>query len=202
MSQPTGAPAPNGGARELAHRAMRGQISLSATELFLARGYARTTIDDVCAATGISRSSFFRYFGSKEEVLLQDLSDIDEDLLAALIARPNDEAAWLAIRRALDAVLSRYLADPEQTLRRAKVVIATPALLSIHREKLTRWVRLLGPELSRRLEVTPDGLPDPRPAALVAAALACLDVAVATWAGADGEPPLADLLDRAMAPIY
>jgi len=56
------------------------------------------------------------------------------------------------------------------------------------------------PEVARRLGV-PDEPWDPRPRALVAAALGCLNVAVDLWTAADGAVPLADLVDQAMGAV-
>jgi AcrR family transcriptional regulator len=192
---------PRAGARQLARRAMIAQISQMAIDLFSEHGYEETTIEDICAVAGISRSSFFRYFQSKEDVLLGTYLDIDGRLLSALIARAEDETPWVAIRWALDPLIEHYNANAAQTLRSAKLVIKTPTLVTSHRDKLTRWVRLLTPEIARRLNADPGDLTDPRPAALIGAALACLDATLAAWAVADGAAPLAQLLDRTMAAI-
>lgn len=180
---------------------MIAQISQMAIDLFSEHGYEETTIEDICAVAGISRSSFFRYFQTKEDVLLGTYLDIDDRLLSALIARSEDETPWVAIRRALDPLIEHYNANAAQTLRSAKLVIKTPTLVTSHRDKLTRWVRLLTPEIARRLNADPGDLTDPRPAALIGAALACLDATLAAWAVADGAAPLAQLLDRTMAAI-
>src|SRR4051794_21550685 len=80
------------GARELARRAMRAQVSEMALDLFLDQGYEQTTIDDICAVAGISRSTFFRYFPSKEDVFASDTSTAVDEILQALRQRSYDEA--------------------------------------------------------------------------------------------------------------
>lgn len=180
---------------------MTAQVAEMAIELFTERGYEGTTIDDICEVAGISRSTFFRYFPTKEDVLLRDYVDMDDSLLAALTARPDEEKPWVAIRRALDPLIDQYSANPERTLRSAKLFIKTPALVTFHREKLMRWGQFLTPELARRLGADPEDPTDPRATALITAALACLDATLAAWATADGVPHLAQLLDRAMNAI-
>jgi AcrR family transcriptional regulator len=180
---------------------MTAQISDMAIDLFSQSGYEQTTIDDICEVAGISRTTFFRYFQSKEDVLLNDFVDMDETLLAALVARPDSETPRVAIRYALDPLIQQYVAHSEQTLRSAKLFIATPALVTFHRQKLARWGQALGPELARRFGADPGDATNPRPAALISATFACLDVALVTWAAADGTPLLADLLDEAMSAL-
>ncbi|MFX6226362.1 helix-turn-helix domain-containing protein, partial [Acinetobacter baumannii] len=54
---------------ERSRRAAYAEISGIAMRLFLDQGFEQTTIDQIAAAAGISRRSFFRYFGTKEDVL-------------------------------------------------------------------------------------------------------------------------------------
>ncbi|HEX5812438.1 MAG TPA: TetR family transcriptional regulator, partial [Pseudonocardia sp.] len=54
--------------------------------LFRDRGYAATTVDDIAAAAEVSRSTFFRYFPSKEDVVLFD--DVDPLMAEAFAEQP------------------------------------------------------------------------------------------------------------------
>lgn len=185
------------GARELARRAMTSQIAEMAVNLFVERGYEATTVDDICEVAGISRTSFFRYFRSKEDVLMRDFADLGDLMLAALEARPENEAAWSALRHAIGPLAARYDAEGARTRRALKLVIETPALGAFHQDKLTRWVRELEPEVARRLGADPQDRTDPVPNALISAAFACLDAALAAWVAADGAAELGALLERA-----
>lgn len=194
-------PTRQGGARALARRAVKAQVSAMALDLFVVQGYDVTTVDDICAAVGISRSTFFRYFSSKEDVLLADTADANEHLVAALRARPDSESVWEALRRSLDAMIDRYAGDPERSRRLAILITTTPALAAAHHEKNARWSSTLLPEIARRLGAEPADPADPRPAALVAAALGCVDATIAAWAASDGREPLSRILDRAMSAV-
>jgi AcrR family transcriptional regulator len=180
---------------------MTAQVADMAVDLFLERGYEETTIDDICAVAGISRSSFFRYFRSKEDVLLRETDGLGERLLTALRERPGDETPWVALRQAMSPLIEQYRVTSDRTLRSSRLVRTTPALATYHQEKLARWEQVLRPEVARRMGADPDDLADPRPAALIAAALACLHAAWAAWAAADGSQSLAQLFDRAMDSI-
>jgi AcrR family transcriptional regulator len=180
---------------------MTAQVAEIAAELFVARGYEATTIDDICTAAGISRSSFFRYFHSKEDVLLHEVTDVGAGLLAALQERPEEERLWLSLHGALRPLIGRYSEDSERAMRLSRLVRTTPSLATFHQEKLARWAQMLVPEVARRLGADPADPSDPRAAALVAAAVACLNAAVAAWGAADGAAPLETYLDRAMGAV-
>jgi len=190
-----------GGARLLARQAMIAQVSAMAFQLFQTQGYEATTVDDICAVAEISRSTFFRYFSSKEDALLSQVAQSPEDLLYALESRPDDEEIWLALRRALDVLIERYAAEPESARRLARLISTTPALSAKHTEKNARWQGLLKPELARRLGIDPARIADPRPAALIASALGCVDAAISAWASTEGTRPLGEILDVAMDTI-
>ncbi|MGW7658490.1 TetR/AcrR family transcriptional regulator, partial [Streptomyces tendae] len=82
-----------------------------ALDLFLENGYEQTTIDDICAVAGISRSTFFRSFPSKEDVFVSTTSAAPEELLDALRQRPDDETPWTALRHAMDPLIAHYAAQ-------------------------------------------------------------------------------------------
>jgi AcrR family transcriptional regulator len=158
-------------------------------------------VEDICAAAEISRSTFFRYFSSKEDSLFGGTADVGEQLRDALAARPEDETPWVALRRALDPLLDRYEVGDERTRRLTRLIVNTPALSARHREKNARWHELLRPEIARRLGGDPSDAGDPRPSAVIAAALACVEVTLAAWTSNDRPEPLSEILDRAMGAV-
>lgn len=80
-------------------------------------------------------------------------------------------------------------------------MVDTPSLRARHFEKQLRWQEMMVPELARRLGAGPDRPEDPRPTALVTAALACSDAATTGWVACEGTVPMAVLLDRAMSAV-
>jgi AcrR family transcriptional regulator len=180
---------------------MKAQVSQMALDLFLENGYEQTTVDDICAVAGISRSTFFRYFPSKEDVFMSTTSTAVEELLHALRQRPDDETPWAALRHAMEPVVAHYAAQSERAQRLAEIARTVPALATLHQEKLASWHDLVAPEIARRLGADPGDPTDPRPGALIAAAHACLEAAVAAWIAGRGTKPLSQILHRAMDSI-
>ncbi|AFU00408.1 TetR/AcrR family transcriptional regulator [Nocardia brasiliensis] len=186
--------------RERARRAARAEITATAVRLFAENGFEATTIDQITTAVGISRRSFFHYFGSKEDVVLGDTDALGESVRAALAARPGDESAWTAIRKAF-LVLQQSEGTQEEQLTLARIHHEAPSLRARHLEKQLRWQELLAPEVQRRLGLPASPVPDPRALAFVAAALACLDAAVDAWYRSGGADDPERLFEDAVAII-
>src|SRR6266536_1666319 len=84
--------------RERTRRAVRGELAQLAVGLFVEKGYDETTIDDLAAAAGMSRRTFFRYFASKEELVMGKYEFFGEQLAEELAARPVDDPLWASLR--------------------------------------------------------------------------------------------------------
>jgi AcrR family transcriptional regulator len=186
--------------RDRAARAVRSEVSAVAMELFLQQGFERTTVDQIAAEAGLSRTSFFRYFATKEDVILGNLNELGQQVREAVAARPAQETPWQALRHAFDLLIADSTTFPERGLRMARMLNDTPSLKGRHLVRQSNWHELLVPEVARRLGVTNEGY-DPRPRALVAAALACLNAAVDTWTASNGAARLPTLLDQAMSAL-
>jgi AcrR family transcriptional regulator len=166
--------------------------------LFVEHGFDKTTVDQIAAEAGLSRTSFFRYFATKEDVVLGNLDERGQRVLDALVARPAPEPVWQALRRSFSLLIEETAASPERGLRLARMLDEAPSLKARHLSRQLTWQSLLVPEVARRLGVVDEAY-DPRPRALVAAALACLNAAVEVWTASNGAVPLPALLDQAMS---
>jgi AcrR family transcriptional regulator len=171
-----------------------------AIALFQRRGFANVTINDVAAAAGVSRNTFLRYFGTKEDAVLGAFDAQGHQVADALRARPADEDDWTALRRALDIAVEEYHRDPDGNLATARLILETPALRARRLEKQSGWRPLLAQALAERSH------PPSQPLALdqlvrAAAALDCLEIAVDQWTASDGHLNLGDLIDRAFASL-
>jgi len=186
--------------RERTRRAVHAEITASAMRLFAENGFDATTVDQIAREAGISRRSFFHYFGSKEDLVLGDTVALGLAVRDALEARPADEPAWPAIRAAFQ-VLAEI--GPQQTdpLALARLYHDAPSLRARHLEKHLRWQELLAPDIQRRLGLPETSSPDPRARAFVAAALACLDAAIDAWYLSGGSADPVRLFDDAIATI-
>jgi AcrR family transcriptional regulator len=180
---------------------MQTEVSAVAFRLFAEQGFDKTTVDQIAAEAGLSRTTFFRYFGTKEDVVLCNLGELGREVSEALAARPEHEQPWESLRRAFD-VVTRLNADaPEQTLGFVRMLLETPSLRARNWEKTQDWQNLLVPEISRRIGTDAAIPQDPRARALVGSALACLDAAKESWTACDGTTPLPVFLDRAMGAL-
>ncbi|WP_232027046.1 TetR family transcriptional regulator [Streptomyces lincolnensis] len=189
------------GLRERMRATVRAEVVEVAHRLFTEQGFDKTTVDQIAAEVGLSRASLFRYFGTKEDIVLGRLEESGRQIAEALAARPDDERPWEALRRAFDVLTRMNEAAPEQVLSYLRMLQETPSLRARHHEKQLGWQELLVPEVAARLGADPDQAEDTRPSALAAAALACLDVASQAWVACEGTVPLAVLLDRAMGAL-
>jgi len=166
-------------------------------ELFFQQGYDNTTVDQIAAKAGISRTSFFRYFATKEEIVLGRVGELGQQVLQALVARPAGEPVWDALRGAFDPLLELTIASPERWLAVARMLSDAPALKAGQLGRQLSWQELLVPEVARRLDIDSEAL-DTRPRALVASAIACLNAARDVWTDSDATVDLPTLLDQAM----
>jgi AcrR family transcriptional regulator len=185
--------------RERTRRAVHAEITAAAMKLFAENGFDSTTVDQIAAAAGISRRSFFHYFGSKEDVVIGDMVTLGESVRVVLEAQPASMSAWDALR----AALSTLQGDDNSELAVAKLYFDAPSLRARHLEKHLRWQALFEPDIARRLGPRNDGGtgPDPRARAVIAASLAALDTAIDAWRESGGEADPAELYDEAVAAI-
>ena len=175
------------------------EITAIAMGLFLEQGFEQTTIDQIAAKAGISRRSFFRYFGTKEDIVLGDLAADGERMRDALESVPIEQGPWRALRSAFD-IVSALGPDPEIALRIGTMMYETPSLRARSIEKHLHWQSLLVPNIRLRLARTTHDS-GPAAEAIVASAIACLDVAGEIWTRGKGSQNLADLYDEAVASV-
>jgi len=188
-----------GGTRVIARTAIRTELARVAFEMFGRDGFDQVTITDLAAEAGISRSTFLRYFKTKEDAVLSALDARGEQIADALRGRPADEDDWTALRRAVDVVTEPYRHDPAQSLALTRLIQATPALSNRWRQDRNRLhPGLCQALLDRRNENGPVPL---ETSVTAAAALDCLIIAIDYWVQSDGERDLDRLLDEAFATL-
>lgn len=184
--------------RERSRRAVRDQIKAVAMQLFVEQGFEATTIDQIAAAAGMSSRTFFRYFATKEDVVIGDPHEFGASLRDALEQRPADEPAPEALVRALDAFVDHVSANPA-AVGISTVMLSTPSLRARHIEKQRVWVELLLPGTLARLGDIPH--PTLVATALITSTLTVFDAAFTAWAAENGRDDLRELLDTALAAV-
>jgi AcrR family transcriptional regulator len=160
----------------------RARIEKTALELFRARGFDNVTVEDVCAEAGVAPATFYRHFGTKEEVVFAYREDFTRALREAL-----DAGGQVAEAERLPVVLGGFAAflESRQDLLalRDQIVLGHPRLmqgtLSVQRDIEAALAAGLA-----RLR----GLPSPDPAALLEAGVGILvlRVALRSWRAGDG----------------
>jgi AcrR family transcriptional regulator len=184
--------------RDRKRLAVQEEVRAVAADLFVAKGYDSTTVDQIAAAAGLSPRSFFRYFASKEAVVTSMLAKAGTDIAAALAARPQEEEPWYALRRSFDDMIER-LTVSDQALPMTRLIYDTQVLYANHLHQQVRWHEAIAEALLPRLTEQASGdEPRVRAGALAAAGVACFEYARREWVACDGNRPVAQLLDTAM----
>jgi AcrR family transcriptional regulator len=187
--------------RDHARGAVRDEVMRHAWILFSEQGFEATTVDQIAAAAGMSRRTFFRYFTGKDELVLERMVEAGERIAVALRQRPAGEPAWASLRAAFDEVVRQQEKYADRA-RPLQVMLRTePAVRATVVEWRRRWQELLEPAVTDRLPRRRRGhTPDVRAAAVVASALACLETAQDAWADHPASR-LSTLLDQAMSAV-
>jgi AcrR family transcriptional regulator len=105
----------------------RDRIADAAFELFASRGYDATSVDDIAAAAGVGRSTFFRYYRTKEAVIFPD----HDALLAQVESRLRASSERSGLRAVADAVrivLFHYVSEGERARQRYALTSSVQAL--------------------------------------------------------------------------
>ena len=198
---------PRPGLRERRKKLTAAELEAAAYRLFGERGFDAVTVDDIAAEADVSRRTFFRYFASKEDVLLADHFTQLARLREAMAARPADEPIVTALRNALLSLTSDFEERKEKVITRGKLMRDTPSLQarSLVHQKL--WEDAMQEMVAERLGVDP--VKDLRPGVVSAAALAAMRVAFTNWltGGCDSDlialtTEALDLLDGGLQQLH
>jgi AcrR family transcriptional regulator len=181
------------GLRERKKQKTRGAIQREAMRLFTEQGYDATTVEQIADAAEISQSTFFRYFPTKEDVVLLD--DYDPMMAEMILQRPAGEAAIPAVKAGMMAALKIAFADDEALIRdRIGFMLSVPAIRARMFEQSASTQGMLCQTLGTRTARDPASF-EIRVAA--AAILGALNVSVMQWTSEPGTE-LADLVARAL----
>lgn len=138
------------GLRERKKIKTRQAIRRAAFRLIDENGYAAATVEQIAETAEVSPSTFFRYFGSKESLLLAD--DLDPLILAAFEAQPPDLSLIQAFRRAYEAVMAQLPADQlEFENTRQRLMFSIPELKAAMYDEYYRTVNVTAEAISHRI---------------------------------------------------
>lgn len=127
----------------------RSEVAEAALDLFTDNGYDPTSVDDIALAAGISRSTFFRQFRAKEDVIFADHEALLDELGSYLAASHPDP--WEAVCQAAALVFGKFSERHVIAQKRYYVVQAVPALRDRETIMVSRYERLFSDYLRRAL---------------------------------------------------
>jgi len=178
------------GRRQRKKQRTRDALFRAAMELFAAKGYDHTAVHEITDAVDVSERTFFRYFASKEDLVLSFIGDGAAAFAAALAARPPGEEPLTAARHALQSSilelddgagsLAAYLAA-------MRLIDSTPSLLAAYLRSVHDHDDEIIEVLARREGVDP--VADRRPRVLAAVIGAMVFLANKDWQASGQESP-------------
>jgi AcrR family transcriptional regulator len=180
------------GLRSLKKVKTRLAIEDAALDLFEERGFEATTVEQIAERAEVSTTTFFRYYPTKAEIVLNDYTHQLPALRQAIVERPEAESDLTAVRCAVESAWVGAI-DTERTAAKARAVASSPVLRGMGFERGLGWQDAVCHALAERR-----GLREPDSECAVAAvtALGVLGVAVDRWIAGSCEGDLNDEIDR------
>jgi AcrR family transcriptional regulator len=138
-----------GGLRERKKARTRASIREHALRLFREHGYHATTVEKIAEAAEISPSTFFRYFPTKEDLVLQD--DMDTRMIEALERQPAGLSPLAAIRAAVREMFASYgEADLDVVRQTTQLTMTVPEVRARALDELARTIGVITEAVARR----------------------------------------------------
>lgn len=185
---------PKLGLRERKKIQTRQAIRRAAYRLFAAQGYDATPIDQIAEAADVSPSTVFRYFPTKEDIVLTD--EYDPVIEEALRSRPADEHPVESMRRVLVASLRHLIrAESEDIALRTQLLRDVPAIRGRMAETQAESHRIVRTVLAERTGKPADGL---ELRVITSAVLTALHEAVMYWVDTGQTEDLEQLVDTTL----
>ncbi|MFI0774003.1 TetR/AcrR family transcriptional regulator [Streptomyces sp. NPDC021212] len=174
------------------------RLADAAFALFDERGYEQTTVDDIAERAGLGRTTFFRHYRSKEEVIFPDHDRLLE-LIRDRLATSSHSTALVTVSDAVRLVLLHYLEEGDLARRRYALTSKVAALRDREIASVARYQRLFR-------EFIADWMGDPTESASLRAELMAANVVAAhnhvlrRWLRGESSDPVAEM-DEAMREV-
>jgi mycofactocin system transcriptional regulator len=180
-----------------ARAGVRTRVEQAALDLFTLEGFERVTIDDVAAAAGISRRTFFRYFATKADAVWGDFAAHVARLEQLLAAAAPDQPVLASVCAAYVEVNDYADAELPLLRERMQLILTEPALLAHSQLRYADVDRVVAEHVARRTGTSPAALV---PRLVAVSTRAAATTAFELWL-ADGRTPLATRLREAFAQL-
>ncbi|XVV16840.1 TetR/AcrR family transcriptional regulator [Actinoplanes sp. CA-131856] len=135
--------------------AIRSELTAAALRSIDEVGFAATTASAIAASVGVTERTFFRYFPTKEDAVLQPIEAVGPSIAAALRKRPTAESPAQALRAAFQVAVDSVTADPATMATVMRLNRNEPALRGRHLQQQDLWVTALAEALGERLDRPP-----------------------------------------------
>jgi AcrR family transcriptional regulator len=181
------------GLRERKKARTRASIREHALRLFREQGYHATTVEQIAEAAEVSPSTFFRYFPTKEDVVLQD----DFDILGteAFEGQPADVSPIAAFRAAAEQMFGALTPEElDQFRETTELTLTVPEVRARAMDELARTIDEIAAAVAKRTGRAPD---DFAVRNLSGAVIGVIMAATMPWA----ELPTGDLAERISAAL-
>jgi AcrR family transcriptional regulator len=120
---------------------VRERLAAAAFDLFDERGYEQTTVDDITERAGVGRTTFFRHYRSKEDVIFPD-HDLLLEQVRERLRTSSHVTALMSVSDAVRLVLLHYIAEGDLARRRYALTSRVPALRDREIASVARYQRL------------------------------------------------------------
>lgn len=172
-----------------------GRLAKAALTLFDEQGYAATTVDEIAAAAGLTKRTFFRHFANKREVLFSGSAELQQLFLEAVAGAPATAGAIDAVAAAFGPVGELFAQRQPFARIRARVIAANPELQERELIKLDAMATALAGALRER------GVPDEEAVLAAETGVRVFHVAFARWIAQDDPNAFERLMREALAQL-
>ena len=160
-------------------------------ELYLERGFERTTVAEIAERAGLTERTFFRHFADKPEVLFSGSAELQELLVSYVDEAPATATPIQAITGALDQAATVIFEERRDFARQRKAIImANNELRERELIKLATLALAMAGALRRR------GVPDPAASLAAEAGIAVFKIAFQSWLDGSSERTLAEIIQE------
>lgn len=166
----------------------RDRLQTAAMDLFVKRGFEKTTAADIAAAVGLTERTFFRHFSDKREVIFGGQEVLENALVEGVAAAPRDASPLEMVASALSAAAA-FFPDERRTYsrRRQTIISDNPALQERELLKLAGLAAAVAAALRSR------GVPEPKATLAAESGVTVFGVAFGKWIAEGEERSLLDI---------
>jgi AcrR family transcriptional regulator len=182
------------GLRERKKARTRASLREHALRLFREQGYQHTTVEQIAAAAEVSPSTFFRYFPTKEDLVLQD--DMDTRMVATLEQQPPGLGPVAAVRAAIREMFGSYsAADIALIHESTRLMMTVPEIRARAMDEFSRTIAVVAGAVAKRAGRDPDDLAVRTAAGAIVGVIMSITIPWKEWSG-EGDFDFEDSFER------